>query len=344
MTSLPPRADQPTSPPDTTSAPSARLPGVDVPLSRLVLGTMTFGDTVDATGAARLLDLALDAGMTGVDTANAYATGVTEDLLGDLLPGRRDRIVLATKAGMPHPDHGDHAPLSAPGLRASLDGSLRRLKVDHVDLFYLHQPDRRTPIRETLGAVADLVTEGKIRALGVSNFAAWQIAEVNHAAEAVGAPRPVVAQQLYNLVARRVEEEYLEFAPIGGLLTMVYNPLAGGLLTGRHHLGEEPSSGRFGDSRLAGMYRQRYWDPQLFEAVTALARVAGESGIGLVELSLRWLLGRDGVDALLLGASNEEQLSANLAAAQAGPLPSDVIDACDAVGTRLRGPMPAYNR
>ena len=329
---------------DSAGGRAALLVGVDVPLSRLVLGTMTFGDTVDAAGAARLLDAALDAGVTGVDTANGYAAGESEKILGDLLRGRRDRIVLATKAGMPHPDHGDHAPLSAPGLRAGLEGSLRRLKADHVDVFYLHQPDRRTPVRVTLATIAELVNEGKIRALGVSNFAAWQIAELQHAAETVGAPRPIIAQQLYNLVARRTDEEYLEFARVTGLLTMVYNPLAGGLLTGRHHFAESPTTGRFGDSQLADMYRQRYWDPQLFAAVAELTRIADGAGISLVDLSLRWLLGRDGVDFLLLGGSKVEQLRANLVAAQAGPLPTDVVDACDVVGARLRGPMPAYNR
>ncbi|BBJ39071.1 aldo/keto reductase [Streptomyces antimycoticus] len=329
------------------------LPGIPVPLSRLVLGTMTFGDTVDRAGAAAMLDTALDAGVTGVDTANAYAGGTTETILAELLPGRRDRIVLATKAGMPHPDAGDHSPLSARGMRAALEGSLRRLGTDHVDLFYLHQPDRSTPLAETLGTVAEFVAEGKIRALGVSNYAAWQIAEITHTAERIGAPRPVVAQQLYNLLARRIEEEYLEYAAYAeyaecaatsGLRTMVYNPLGGGLLTGRHTFEEQPASGRFGDSRVAAMYRQRYWDAGLFEAVRTLSGIAEEAGIPLVDLSLRWLLGRDGVDALLLGGSRVEHLRANLAAAAAGPLPADVTAACDAVGAQLRGPMPAYNR
>lgn len=323
------------------------LPGIPVPLSRLVLGTMTFGDTVDRAGAAAMLDTALDAGVTGVDTANAYAGGTTETILAELLPGRRDRIVLATKAGMPHPDAGDHSPLSARGMRAALEGSLRRLGTDHVDLFYLHQPDRSTPLEETLGTVAEFVAEGKIRALGVSNYAAWQIAEITHTAERVGAPRPVVAQQLYNLLARRIEEEYMEYAAYAatsGLRTMVYNPLGGGLLTGRHTCEEQPESGRFGDSRVAAMYRQRYWDAGLFEAVRTLSGIAEEAGIPLVDLSLRWLLGRDGVDALLLGGSRVEHLRANLAAATAGPLPADVTAACDEVGAKLRGPMPAYNR
>jgi aryl-alcohol dehydrogenase-like predicted oxidoreductase len=329
--------------PAAESAPTP-LPGIETPLSRLVLGTMTFGDTVDEAGAAAMLDMALEAGITGVDTANAYAGGATEEILAKLLPSRRHRVVLATKAGMPHADAGEHALLSARGMRAALEGSLRRLGVDHVDLFYLHQPDRATPLAETLGAVAEFVREGKIRALGVSNYAAWQIAEVAHTADAAGAPKPVVAQQLYNLLARRIEEEYVEYAGTSALRTMVYNPLGGGLLTGRHSFEQAPTSGRFGDSRLAAMYRQRYWDPRLFEAVTALTKIADAAGLSLVELSLRWLLGRDGVDAVLLGGSRIEHLRANIAAVQAGPLPDDVVTACDEVGTRLRGPMPAYNR
>ncbi|MFM9607527.1 aldo/keto reductase [Streptomyces sp. V2] len=320
------------------------LPNVPVPLSRLVLGTMTFGDTVDRAGAAEMLAVALDAGITGVDTANGYAGGESERMLAGLLPGCRDRIVLATKAGIPHPDQGEHAPLSAAGMRAALEGSLKRLGTDHVDLFYLHQPDRATPIAETLGAVAGFVAEGKVRALGVSNYAAWQIAELNHVADELGAPRPVVAQQLHNLLARRIEEEYVEYAAVTGLRTMVYNPLGGGLLTGRHRFEQAPDSGRFGDSRLAEMYRARYWDQRLFDAVAELTRIAGESGIPLTELALRWLLDRDSTDALLLGGSRTEHLRANIAAAGAGSLPADVTAACDAVGAALRGPMPAYNR
>ncbi|WP_267888461.1 aldo/keto reductase [Streptomyces sp. SBT349] len=311
----------------------------------LVLGTMTFGDTVDRAGAAAMLDLALDAGVTAVDTANVYAGGATETMLGELLtPARRARVTVATKAGMPHPDAGGHAPLSPAGLRGALEGSLRRLRAEHVDLFYLHQPDRSVPIEETLGTVAEFAAEGKIRALGVSNHAAWRIAELTHAAERTGAPRPEVAQQLYNLLARRVEEEYREYAVTQGLRTVVYNPLGGGLLTGRHRLGREPAAGRFGDSRLAPMYRERYWRAGLFDAVARLERIAEEAGVAPAELSLRWLLGRAGVDAVLLGGSRVEHLRANLAAAHAGPLPEEVTAACDAVGADLRGPMPAYHR
>ena len=166
-----------------------------VEFGQMVLGTMTFGDTVDDDVAAAMLQTALDTGITHIDTANGYAGGESERMLARLLQGRRSQITLASKAGMPHPDAGDHAPLSAAGLRSSLEGTLRRLGTDHIELFYLHQPDRSTPLDETLRTIAELVSEGKVGALGVSNYAAWQIAEINHIADAVGAPRPVAGSR-----------------------------------------------------------------------------------------------------------------------------------------------------
>ena len=310
----------------------------------LILGTMTFGDTVGFEGAVAMLDAALDVGITHIDTANGYAGGESERMLARLLDGRRDRVTLATKAGMPHPDAGEHSPLSAAGLRACVEGSLSRLGTDHVDLFYLHQPDRAASLAETLGAVAELVAEGKIGALGVSNYAAWQIAEVNHAADEVGAPRPVAAQQLYNLLARRIEEEYAEFAAVTGLTTVVYNPLGGGLLTGRHSFDSDPAEGRFGNSRLATMYKQRYWNAAIFEAVQQLSLVADKAGIPLTELALRWLVSKPTAGPILLGGSKVEHMRSNIAAVAKGPLDDELVEACDDVGAALRGPMPNYNR
>jgi aryl-alcohol dehydrogenase-like predicted oxidoreductase len=310
----------------------------------LVLGTMTFGDTVDADGAAAMVDAALQAGITHIDTANGYAGGESERILAQLLQGRRDRVTLATKAGIPHPDAGDHSPLSAAGLRASVEGSLSRLGTDHIDLFYLHQPDRAAPLSETLGTVAELVAEGKVGELGVSNYAAWQIAELNRTADDVGAPRPVAAQQLYNLLARRIEEEYVEFASVTGLTTVVYNPLGGGLLTGRHSFDNDPAEGRFGDSRLAAMYKERYWNAAIFEAIQQLTVIADKARMPLTELALRWLVAKPATGPILLGGSKVEHLHSNIAAVAKGPLDADVVEACDDVGAALRGPMPSYNR
>lgn len=323
---------------------TVHLKGIDAPMSTMVLGTMNFGDTVDMRGSAAMLDAALEAGINAVDTANGYAGGATETMLGELLAGRHEDVVLATKAGMPHPDAGDHSPLSERGLRLSLEGSLRRLRTEKVDLFYLHQPDRSASLDETMQTVAALADEGRIGAVGVSNFAAWQIAEVNAAAERNGAPRPVVAQQLYNLIARRIEEEYVEFAQTTGLHTMVYNPLGGGLLTGRHNFNAPPEDGRFGDSRLAEMYKQRYWDEQLFAAIKEFTDIAEQAGMTLVELAFRWLISRPASGSVLLGGSKPHQLQANIEVLGKGPLENSVVEACDRVGAALRGPMPAYNR
>lgn len=310
----------------------------------MVLGTMTFGDTVDLDGAGALLDLALDAGITHIDTANGYSAGEAERMLSKLLVDKRDSVTIATKAGMYPGDTDGNSPLSPKGLRLSVDASLARLGTDYVDLFYLHQPDRTAALAGTLSTIADLVSEGKIRALGVSNFAAWQIGEVVRVCDEVGAPRPVVAQQLYNLLARRIEDEYVEYAEVTGLTTMVYNPLGGGLLTGKHSFDESPGEGRFGDSRLATMYRERYWNTQIFEAISALSTVAADAGLPLTELALRWLRSKPTAGPILLGGSKTSHLQSNIDALGRGPLPEDVVAACDAVGDALRGPMPAYNR
>ena len=323
---------------------STALPGLPQPLPELALGTMTFGDTVEAGVARTMVDVALDAGVTSIDTANGYAAGRSETMLGEILRGRRDRVLLATKAGIYPGDAGGHPLLSRAGLRASLEASLRRLGTDRVDLYYLHQPDRSVPLDETTAALAEVVDAGLVGAIGVSNYAAWQIGDVALACERAGAPRPVVAQQLYNLLARRVESEYAEFAETHQIATIVYNPLGGGLLTGRHRFDGDPGEGRFGSSALAAMYRQRYWNKSLFEAVDALGVIAAEAGVSLPELSLRWLLHRPLVSAVLLGGSKPAQLQENIASAARGRLPDDVIAACDDVGAALAGPMPAYNR
>lgn len=327
-----------------TATATTQLPGLVKPLPRLVLGTMTFGDTADLDTAREMVQVALDAGVTAIDTANGYAGGRSEEILGEVLRGRFDDVSVATKVGIYAGDAGGHPLLSREGIRPSLEASLRRLGTDRVDLLYLHQPDRSVPLDETASALAELVDEGLVGALGVSNYAAWQVADVEAACDRAGAPRPVVAQQLYNLVARRIEQEYAEFATTHGLATVVYNPLGGGLLTGRHRFDEAPSEGRFGSSALSQMYRDRYWNRALFDAVEALDGIARQAGLGLPELALRWLLSQDVVTAVLLGGSKPDQLRANLAVADRGPLPADVLDACAEVGRTLDGPMPAYNR
>jgi aryl-alcohol dehydrogenase-like predicted oxidoreductase len=290
-----------------------RLTGIDKPLAPVVLGTMTFGD-----GA--------------------------ETILTDLLRGRRDLVVLASKVGIPHPDADGAAPLSVDGIRRCVAASLRRLNTDHLDLLYLHQPDRSTPIAHTLAGLRELLDNGAIAAWGVSNFAAWQIAELRRAAADHGLPDPVIAQQVYNVVATRIDDEYAEYADTTGLPTVVYNPLAGGLLTGQHTRQQPPGSGRFGSSRLGGTYRDRYWNDSVFEAVEALRAIADAAGLPMAELALRWTIDRPVVNAVLIGGSRPQNIRTNLAAIAKGPLPADLADAVSAVSTTLHGPMPPYNR
>ncbi|WP_157154993.1 aldo/keto reductase [Diaminobutyricimonas sp. LJ205] len=317
--------------------------GLQFQVPPIVLGTMTFGDTVDRATAAEIVDAALEKGVRWFDTANSYSDGASEEMLGGIL-GARDDVIVATKVGQPQSSVGEDRLLSREKVRRSVEASLRRLGRDHVDVLYLHKPDRSTPITETLDEVAALASEGKVRQLGISNHAAWQIAAVRSVAAEVGAPPVAVSQQLYNAVARRLEEEYQEYAVTTGLPTVIYNPLAGGLLTGRYHATTDAAQGRFGDARNAKEYRARYWNERFFSAVTTLAQVADDAGMPLPELALRWTIGRPAVQGVLIGGSRVTHVEENISALLRGPLPADVSAAADEVGAELRGPMPAYNR
>jgi len=320
------------------------LSGIDRPLAPIVLGTMTFGDSVDERAAAAMIEDFLSTGGTGIDTANGYAGGRSETMLAQLLRGRRDQVVLATKVGIPHPDADGAPPLSVDGIHRCVAGSLRRLGTDHVDLLYLHEPDRTTPIAHTLEAIGNLLTTGTIRAWGVSNFAAWQIAQLRYTAAEQGVPDPVIAQQVYNVVATRLDDEYAEYAHTTKLPTVIYNPLAGGLLTGKHTPDETPGTGRFGASRLGDMYRDRYWNDTIFTAVHALQALAQDTGLPAAELALRWAIGRPVVNAILIGGSRPDNIRTNLTAVSKGPLPTELAEAVTAIATAVRGPMPPYNR
>jgi aryl-alcohol dehydrogenase-like predicted oxidoreductase len=316
---------------------------MDSRIPPLILGTMTFGDTADEASAADLVRTALDAGIAWFDTANSYSDGLSEEILGRILAGRDD-VTIATKVGQPQSLVGTDTLLSAAKIRTSVEASLSRLDREHVEILYLHKPDRSTPLDETLSEIAALHSEGKIGALGVSNYAAWQISDVARVAAEVGAPPILVSQQMYSLLARRLEDEYEEYAVTTGLPTVIYNPLAGGLLTGRYTRDADAGSGRFGDARNAKEYRARYWDDRMFSAVESLTAIADGAGIPLAEFALRWTLGRPAVQSVLLGGTRVSHLSDNIAAFRRGPLPADVSAAADAVGEELRGPMPAYNR
>jgi aryl-alcohol dehydrogenase-like predicted oxidoreductase len=318
------------------------LPKTGLKVSRLSFGTMTFGAQTDPATAQRMVECCLDAGINFFDTANIYNRGAAETILGKALKGRRDEVVLASKVRGKMGDAPDDEGLSRAALRKALDASLERLGTDYLDLYYLHQPDYAVPIEETLDTMQELVRAGKVRFPAVSNYAAWQVCEILWICEKRGYQPYFISQPMYNLLARGIEEEYLPFCQRFGVAVVPYNPLAGGLLTGKHSRERAPLPGtRFDGNK---MYQDRYWHDDDFAAVEELRAVAREAGKTLVELALQWLLAQPLVDSIILGASRVEQLEENLKAAEGARLEESVLSRCDIVWKRLRGITPKYNR
>ncbi|TDE00165.1 aldo/keto reductase [Jiangella asiatica] len=319
-----------------------KVDGTDLSISQVVFGTMTFGAQVDEAEAAQMIATCREAGITMFDTSNNYAGGASEEILGRIVKPFRDEVLISTKGGS-HVDQTDAslAGLSTKALHRAVDGSLQRLGVDHIDVYYLHRPDWNTPIEETLEALDQIVRSGKVRYVGQSNYAAWQITEMLYLARMNGWPEIRISQPMYNLVGRRVEAEYAACSERMGLTNITYNPLAGGLLTGKHRPDETPEAGtRFSKP----MYRERYWNDVQFRAVERLRGIAEDAGLTLIELAFRWIAARPLAHAMLLGASRLSQLESNLKALH-GPRPSpDVMTACDEVWDDLRGAAPDYNR
>ena len=319
-----------------------REPGVDVPLA---LGAMNFGKRTDASESKRIIARALDLGVRHIDTANAYVDGTSERIVGEAVAKIRDSVVLATKCGFGRVD-GRPEGLSRPRLHAAIDESLRRLGTDWVDIYYLHVPDHDTPIEETLDAVAELFEAKKIRSWGVSNYAAWQILEMIHlvdgrALQDRGLPRPAIAQQLYNLLIRQLDAEYFPFARRYKIHTTVYNPLAGGLLSGRHHRdGSTQPGSRFEKNRL---YQNRYFTGAMFDRVEALGEIAKAERMSMIELSYAWLAGNSYVDSILLGPASVQQLDEGVSACRRGLSP-EVRGVVDALWRAWQGTDTTYVR
>ncbi len=309
------------------------------------LGTMNFGRRTPEPESTRILARALERGITLFDTANAYVAGESERILGEAMAACREKVVLATKCGFGRID-GRPEGLSPERLLTAIDESLRRLRTDWIDIYYLHVPDRTTPIEATLDAVATLLEKKKIRAWGISNYAAWQVLEMMHLTQseplrARGLPRPVIAQQLYNVLFRQLDIEWFSFARRYDLHTTVYNPLAGGLLTGRHARdGSTQKGSRFDKNRL---YQGRYFTEAMFDRVDALSQLASEEGLSLVALSYAWLSQAPGVDSILLGPASLAQLDEGLDACERTLAP-ELRQRLDALHRTWQGTDTAYVR
>lgn len=286
--------------------------------SRVGLGCNNFGGRLDLERTRAVVDAALDVGVTFFDTAEIYGNGGrSEQFLGEVLDGRRDQVVLATKFGWGRERGADG---SDKAVRDAIDGSLERLRTDYVDLYYQHEPDPATPIAETLGALDELVREGKVRAIGCSNFSAEQLAEADRVARELGTARFTVLQNEYSLLERGDDEDVLPLCRELGVSYIPYFPLASGLLTGKYRRGEPAPEG----TRLEG----REIADDRFERVEACTAFAEERGHSLHELAICALASTPGVGSIIAGATRPEQVRANAAAAAAAwQLSGDELDA-----------------
>jgi aryl-alcohol dehydrogenase-like predicted oxidoreductase len=318
-----------------------KLPQTDLNVSRLCFGTMTFGKPADQETSTRMVDQCLEAGINFFDTANMYQLGVAETMLGEALKGRRKNQVLASKVRFKMGEAPDESGLSKRAILKAVEESLKRLQTEYLDIYYLHFPDHAVPIEETLDALELLVKAGKIRYPATSNYAAWQQVEMLGIADKRSYKPSVITQPMYNLLARGIEQEWLPMTKHFNLSNIVYNPLAGGLLTGKHHIKSVTPGTRFDNNKL---YQERYWQPEAFAAVEKLKTIAKKAGRSFVSLALNWLLHHTPSDCVILGASRAEQLAENLAACEEGPLPEETVKLCDEVWNEFRGPIPVYNR
>lgn len=307
---------------------------------KLILGTMTFGESVFAPDIEAFINAFLNAGYHELDTANVYNEGNCERLIGEVLPSLNRPFKIATKVN--------------PRISGKLDGvaaykqvseSLERMKLDHVDTVFLHFPDPATPVMDVLSAMEDLHNQGKYQELGLSNFPAWMVADVWHICDKHGWVKPTVFEGVYNPLTRRAEVELNTCLNNFGMRFYAYNPMCGGLLTGRYGKFEDiPADGRF---THRPNYRGRYWKKSFFDAVDVIKTAAVKHGITSVEATYRWLayhsmLSGDRGDAILIGASKISHLQQNIETVKAGPLPADVVEAFETAWRLTKGDSPEY--
>jgi aryl-alcohol dehydrogenase-like predicted oxidoreductase len=288
------------------------------------LGCNNFGGRLDLAATKAVIDAAIDEGITLLDTADIYSKGQSEQLIGQAIRGRRDKVLLATKWGNQNADMGYGPSAGAKGgrgyIRRAVEASLTRLQTDYIDLYQLHTPDPVTPIEETLAALQELITEGKIRYIGSSNFAGWQIADADHVARQNGFAPFVSAQNHYSLLERGVEAEVIPACEAFGVGMLPFFPLANGLLTGK----VRRDTGAPADSRLAG--RDAYLTDDKFDRVEALEKWGAEHGRTLLEIAIGGLAAQPTVGSVIAGATKPEQVRANAAAGEWIPTAEELAE------------------
>ena len=315
---------------------------------------MTFGLQVDEDNSRAILDTAYDAGLTFLDTSDAYPLGGTRETIGDTEAilgrwmrdkGNRSRILVATKCFAPTRGGPNNWGLSRQHIMESIDQSLARLGIEYVDIYQAHGFDPFTPIDETLRAFEDLVTAGKVRYIGCSNYPAWRLGEALRAADRLGVSGYVSVQPRYNLLYRDIEAELLPLCCDQGIGVLVYNPLAGGFLSGKYKPGQDPEEGtRFTLGTAANRYQERYWHDSQFAAVETLKTIVNDRGLDMASVSVAWVLAQPGITSAIIGVSKPEQLDANLEALNV-EFDDELKEACDAAWWSLpRKPVLAGYR
>ena len=314
-------------------------------VSEVCLGTVPFGDQVDESDSIRIIKSAIADGVNFIDTADAYVDGKTEEIGGKALKEDRNSIVLATKVGMWQSGPGiNDTGLSRKHIMREVEDSLRRLGTDYIDLYYVHQPDYNTPIDETLRALEDLVHSGKVRYIACSNYRAWQLCDALWVSDSCNLERFECIQTPYNLITRDIEYELLSLCAAKQIGVTVYNPLAGGFLTGKYDPRKSPAEGtRFATKRSGALYIGRYWQDKNFEAVARLKEVAGAKGQSLAQFSLAWALHNDIITSVIFGVTSLKQLKENLGATEL-ELTAEQLSACDEIWHQLAPQRFPYGR
>lgn len=306
---------------------------------KIILGTMNFGPQLDLEASREMVKGFLSTGFNELDTAYVYNGGDTEKYLGDILP-ELNGYYLATKV---HPRITGK--LNRECILLEFNESLKRMNSESVDLLYFHFPDGKTPIGEALETMAELYEQGKFKEFGLSNYPAWQVVDIANQCEKYGCPKPSVYQGMYNALCRNVEPELFPAIRHLGMRFYAFNPLAGGMLTGKHNIEEKQEGyGRF--ARLKS-YRDRYWKQSYFDAVEEIRKACQADGIHMAEAAYRWLCNHSCLDAskgdgILLGASRLSQMEQNMDAAKKGILPKSILDAMDAAWEIAKPDSPAY--
>lgn len=316
------------------------LRGTGLKVSRACIGTMTFGSRLNQQEVNDVVDYAIKEGVNFFDTADMYTDGHSEIMLGKALGARRKDVIVASKVGFPVKPQTEYS-LSRKRIMQAIDASLLRLNTDYLDLYYLHQPDSSTPFEESVETVSGLVKTGKIRYWGLSNYAAWQFGDAIGMCERNRWVSPVVIESTYNAITRGAEQELVPFLMEKKRGMTVFNPLAGGMLTGKHKPGEPTGGTRFENNPN---YQRRYWRDDNFKAIQALANLAEAENTSILEISLRWCVSRPWVNSVILGFSSKEQFEINMKAVQKGPIDEGLLESFDKIWEMVSGGRVPYNR